>query len=143
MLSPFQVSTPEPSYTPSPCFYESVPPPTQPLWPIHHGILLHWGIEPSQDQWPLLPLMPDKAILCYICGWSHELLHVYYLVGGLVPWSSGPCVCVCVCVCVCMCVCDGSSGWLILLFFLWVCKPPSAPSVLSLTPLGSPYEILV
>jgi hypothetical protein len=27
------------------------------------GIPLHWGIEPSQDQWPLLPLMSDKAIL--------------------------------------------------------------------------------
>jgi hypothetical protein len=26
------------------------------------------SIEPSQDQGPLLPLMPDKAILCYIYG---------------------------------------------------------------------------
>jgi hypothetical protein len=32
---------------------------------------------------------PDKAILCYICGWSHGSLHVYFLVGGLVPGSSG------------------------------------------------------
>jgi len=33
--------------------------------------------------------MPDKAILCYICSWSHGLLHVHSLVGGLVPGSSG------------------------------------------------------
>ena len=38
---------------------------------------------------------------CYICIWSH----VYSLVGGLVPGSSG------------------ESGWLILLFLLWGCKP--------------------
>jgi hypothetical protein len=40
---------------------------------------------PSQDQGPLLPLMHDKAILCYICSWSH----VYSFVDGLVPGSSG------------------------------------------------------
>jgi len=35
--------------------------------------------------------MPNNAnaILCYICGWIHGSLHVYSLVGGLVPWSSG------------------------------------------------------
>jgi hypothetical protein len=33
--------------------------------------------------------MPNKAILCYICGWSLGSLHVYSLVGGLVPASSG------------------------------------------------------
>jgi hypothetical protein len=63
-------------------------------------ILLHWSTEASQDQKPLLPLMPNKAILCYICSWSHESLHVYSLVGGLVSGSSG------------------ASGWLISLFFL-------------------------
>ena len=36
-----------------------------------------------------LPLMSDKAILCYICIWSLGSLHVYSLVGGLVPGSSG------------------------------------------------------
>jgi hypothetical protein len=36
---------------------------------------LHWGREPSQDQGPLFPLTADKAILCYICGWSHASLH--------------------------------------------------------------------
>ena len=44
----------------------------------------HWSIEPSQDQGPLLPLVPYKAILCYIYSWSHGFLHVYSLVGGLV-----------------------------------------------------------
>jgi hypothetical protein len=33
--------------------------------------------------------MPNKVILCYICGWSHGSLHVYSLVGGSVPGSSG------------------------------------------------------
>ena len=36
-----------------------------------------------------LPLMPDKAILCYISSWSNGSLHLYSLVGGLVPGSSG------------------------------------------------------
>ena len=52
------------------------------------GISLHWGIEPSQDRGSLLPLMSDKAILCYIRSWSHGSLHVYSLVGGLIPGSS-------------------------------------------------------
>jgi hypothetical protein len=30
------------------------------------GIPLYWVIEPSQDQGPFLPLIPDKAIICYI-----------------------------------------------------------------------------
>jgi hypothetical protein len=34
-------------------------------------------------------LLPDKAILCYICSCSHGSLHVYSLVGGLVSGSSG------------------------------------------------------
>jgi hypothetical protein len=33
--------------------------------------------------------MTNKAILCYICGWSYGSFHVYSLVGGLVPVSSG------------------------------------------------------
>jgi hypothetical protein len=37
------------------------------LLPCCPGIPLHWGIEPPQDQRPLLPLMSYKAILCYIC----------------------------------------------------------------------------
>jgi hypothetical protein len=50
-------------------------------------------------------LMSNKAILCYIFGWSHESLHVYSLIGGLVPGSSRV------------------SGWFILLFLLWGCNP--------------------
>jgi hypothetical protein len=34
-------------------------------------------------------LMSDKAILCYICSWSHVSLHVYFLVGSLVPGTLG------------------------------------------------------
>ena len=71
------------------CFYEGGPPQPHPLQPPHPGIPLHWDIKPSQDQGPLLLLMPNKSILCYICHWSHGSLHVYSLVGSLVPWSSG------------------------------------------------------
>jgi hypothetical protein len=72
-----------PSHPPAPC------PLTHPLLLPCPGIPLHWGIEPSQDQGPLLSLMSHKAILCYMCSWSLESLHVYSLVGGLVPGSSG------------------------------------------------------
>jgi hypothetical protein len=54
--------------------------------------------------------MPDKAVLYYICSWSHGSFQVYSLVGVLVPGSSK--------------VGAGQGvGWLILLFFLWSCKP--------------------
>jgi hypothetical protein len=76
-------------------------PPTTPSPPLHSHTLGHWAFT---GPGPLLPLMPDKAILCYICSWGHAL-HVYSLVGGLVPGSSEV------------------SGWLRLLFFLWDCKP--------------------
>jgi hypothetical protein len=69
-----------------------------PLPPPYPGIPLYWIIKPPQDQGPPLPLMPDKAIICYLHGWSHGFLHVYSLVGGLVTGSSG------------------ESGWLILFF---------------------------
>ena len=70
------------SHPPSPCFFEGALPATQPLTPHCPGIPLNWGIE--------LPLLvPDNAILCYICSWSHGSLHMYSLVGGLVPESSG------------------------------------------------------
>jgi hypothetical protein len=69
----------------------------------------------------LFSLMPYKAILCYIFDWSHRSLQLYSFVGGLAPGNSGRGV-----------------GWLILMFFLWGCKPLSDPSVLSLTlPLGT------
>jgi hypothetical protein len=97
MLFPFLVSPPK---TP----YPILPPSAHPLPLPCAAIPLHWTIWPSQDQGPLLPLMSNKAILCYICSWSHESLHVYSLVGGLVPRSSG------------------STGWFILFFLLWGCK---------------------
>jgi hypothetical protein len=88
----------------SSCFYEGVPPSTQPLLPPCPQILLNWGIEPSQDRVSPLPLMPYKAILCYICGCSHGSFHVCSFLGSLVPRSSR------------------GSRWLILWFFLWGCK---------------------
>ena len=98
LASPLQGLYPIP---PLPCFSESAPPPpTYPLPPHHPSIPLHWGIKSSQDQGPLLSPMPNKAILCYICGWSHGSLLVYSLVGSLVPGSSE------------------ESGWLILFFVL-------------------------
>ena len=68
---------------PLPCPYEGAPL-TCPLPPPDPGIPLHWGIESSQDQGPLFPLIQDKAILCFICCWSHGFLHVYSLVGVLI-----------------------------------------------------------
>ena len=74
------------SHLSSPCLYEGTP---HPLLPSCPGIPLHWGIKHPQAQGLLLPLMSDKAILCHICGRSHGSLHVYSLVGGPVPGSSG------------------------------------------------------
>jgi hypothetical protein len=62
--------------------------PTHPLLLHHSSICLLWGIKPPQDQGPPLSLMSDKAILWYICIWSHGSLPVHSLVGGLVPGSS-------------------------------------------------------
>ena len=73
---------------------------THPLLPHCPGIPLYWGIEPSQDQGIILPLMLDKAI----CSWSNGSLHVSSLVGGLFRGSS-----------------EGI-GWFILLFLLWCYK---------------------
>ena len=70
------------------CFYEGVPAPHSFTSP-HFHIPFYWSIVPSQDKGPLLPLMHKKAILCYMCGWSHGHLHVYSLVGGLDPGSTG------------------------------------------------------
>jgi hypothetical protein len=97
--------------------YSPTDPPTPASPPWHSSTR---GIDPSQDQGPL-PLMPDKAILFYISDWSHGSLHVYSLVGGLVPGSTL------------------GSGWLLLFFNQPELQTPSTPSVLSLTPLlGTP-----
>ena len=43
--------------------------------PHRSSIPLCWDIKPPQAQGPPLPLMPEKAILCYICTRSHGSLH--------------------------------------------------------------------
>ena len=88
-----------PSSPPSPCS------PTHLLQLPGPGLLTNWGIEPLQDHEPLLPLMTDQAILCYICSQSHEPHHVFSLIGNLVPGSS-----------------EGT-GQFILLSLLWGCNP--------------------
>ena len=102
---PFPVSPLRTPYTISlPLLLWGAPSPIHPH-PLHcPSIPLHCGVKPSQDQWSLLPLMPVKSILCYICSWSYGSLHVHSLVGGIVPGSSG------------------ESGCLIFFFFLWGCK---------------------
>jgi hypothetical protein len=64
--------------------------------------------------------MHDKAMLCYICSWSYGSIHVYSLIGGLVTGSSGV------------------SGWLILLFILWVKNLFSSFSTFSNSSIGDP-----
>jgi hypothetical protein len=112
-----------PSHSPTSASMRVLAPPQ--LSPHHPSISLHWGIEPRQDQEPPIPSMPDKAILCYICSRSHESLHVYSLVGGLVPGSSREG--------------GGRGSWLVDIVLLLVgLQTLSAPSVLFLTlPLGS------
>ena len=75
--------------TPPLSFNEGAPPPIHPLLPHYPSIHLLWGLEPSQDQGPPLPLMPDEAILRFLCSWSHGSLHLYSLVGGLAPGNFG------------------------------------------------------
>jgi hypothetical protein len=91
MIFAFLVTPPQSPHPKLPplCLYEGATPPTHPLLPHRSSMTLCWGIEPPQDQGPSLPLIPDKAILFYICSWSHGSLHVYSFVGDLVPWSSG------------------------------------------------------
>jgi hypothetical protein len=102
MSSPFQFLLYKPPTPPLfPCFYEGAPPKTHLLQPKRPSIPL---FKLPQDQGAPLPLMPDKAILCYTCVGSHGSHHVYTLIGGLVPERFAV------------------SGWLILLFFLWGCK---------------------
>ena len=79
--------------------------PTHRFLPHSSSIPLSWGIKPPQAQGLPLPLMSDKAILCYICICSHGSLPVHSLVGDLVP---------------------GSTGWSsqLMLFFWWGCNYP-------------------
>ena len=93
MISPFQLipynPPSQPLSAPFFCLYEDAPLLTHPLLSHHSSIPLCWDIKPPQDQGPAIPMMPNKAILCYICIWSYGSLCVYSLVGGLVPGSSG------------------------------------------------------
>ena len=83
------------------------------------------GIKPSQDQEPLAPQMPNKAVLRYTCRWKNGSLHVYSLVGGLVPGISGG-----------VCLVD-------IVVLPMGLQTPSALSVLSLTPpLGTLCSVL-
>ena len=68
MLSPFQVSPQETPYLipHPPASMRGLPYAPSPLPPFCPGIPLHWGIELSQAQGPLLPLMSNKAIFCHI-----------------------------------------------------------------------------
>jgi len=111
MLYPFPIPR-------STCFYEDAPSPTHSLQPQCPGITLHWRNDPSQAKGLLFLLMPDKAILCYICSWSHG----YYLVGGAL-WELW-------------------GHWLVDIVVLPIgLQTSSAPSVLSLSSLGSPGSV--
>jgi hypothetical protein len=120
------------SHLPSPASMRVYPHPHTHLFPPPDPqIHLHWGIEPSQDQQPLLPLMPNKAILCYMSNWSHRFLHVCSLNGVLDPVSSGVGVGVCL-----INITDLSMRL----------QMPSVPLALSLispmeTPLGTPCSV--
>ena len=78
--------------SPSPLPLRGGTPPTHTLQHQPSTIPLHWDIKPPQNQRSPLPLIPDKAVLCYICTWSHGpipytfFLMVQYLggLGGLV-----------------------------------------------------------
>ena len=91
MLSPFMVH-PQPrnslSHLPFPYSLRVSPyPPSPNSLPSNSPTLGYQAFTGTRVT--LLPLIPNKAILCYMCGWSHESLHVYSLVGGLIPGSSG------------------------------------------------------
>ena len=55
-------------------------PPTPASWPWHSPPLRH---EAFRDQGPFLPLMSNKAILCYISRWSHGSWLVVYFLGAM------------------------------------------------------------
>ena len=67
----FQMLSPFPNPIPSPWLYEGAPPLAYPFLPQCHSIPLPWVIKTPYDQGAPIPVMPDKAILCYISSWSH------------------------------------------------------------------------
>lgn len=105
------------SHPPSPCFYVGASTPTHTLLPYYPSIPLCSCIESSQDQWPPLLLMPNKAILCYICSCSHMSLHAYIFGWGFSPCELG----------------WGERVWLVdTVVFPMGLQTPSAPSALPL-----------
>jgi hypothetical protein len=70
-----------PVLSPSCCLFEG----TCPLPPQKPTVPLSWVIEPPWDQDTPLPVMPDKANLCYISSWRHGYpLCTLWLVS---PWD--------------------------------------------------------
>lgn len=65
-LSSFQIPPPT-------SFLSFPPPPFHPLLPQQPSTPLFWAIKPLWDQGEgvPLPVMPHKAVLCYIPSWSH------------------------------------------------------------------------
>jgi hypothetical protein len=75
-VSCFPDSPYENSLSPPPTFSSTHPL----LFPVP-GIPLHWDVQPSQDQGPLLPLMTDKAISAiYIAGTMNPSMCIPWLV---------------------------------------------------------------
>ena len=73
MLSCFLASPPQLTYPLPPASMKELPPSlSHPSTPPHcSSIPPCWGIEPTQYQGSLLPMMPKMATFCYICSWSH------------------------------------------------------------------------
>jgi hypothetical protein len=130
MFPPSQVSPLEVPYpiSPFPCFYEGAPPHSRlPSLTFPYN----WASNTLRPKaWnTLLPLMSNKAILCYICGQGHEFLYVY----SLVVQSPG--------------ALWGGVGW----DGVWTIdivappmglQPPSSPSVPSPSlPSGTPHSV--
>jgi hypothetical protein len=111
------------SYSPPPASKRVLPYP-----PTHSHLTaltfpIHWGIEPSQDQGPLLPLMPTRSS------------SATYSAGAV-----GPSMCTCW---LCFSPWELWGVWLIDIVVLPMeLQTPLAPSVLSLTPLlGTPCSV--
>jgi hypothetical protein len=104
MFSPFQISPLETLYPPPPDSMRVLPHPPTPIFTPWHSPTLGHRTPTGPRVFP--SLMSNEAILCHIGGQSHGSLHVYFLVGGPGPRSSG------------------RSGCLTLLLPPWSCKPP-------------------
>jgi hypothetical protein len=87
MISLFPVAPPQSPipYTLSFASMRVLPyPPTQ-----CSSVPLRWGTKTPQNQGPPLTLISDKAILCYLCIWSHGSLPVHFLVSAQVLGALG------------------------------------------------------